>query len=90
MCPTQPVNVTAKIVFKINNVDTSKPSKSFYHHWLVGWVTGGQSNLPMNVLQMWITISVTRLGDLLDFGQLFKAFANNYFFQIFPILKQFL
>ena len=23
-------------------------------------------------------ISVTRLGDLLDFGQLFKAFGNNY------------
>ena len=23
--------------------------------------------------------SVTRLGDLLDFGQLYKAFGNNYF-----------
>ena len=23
----------------------------------------------------------TRLGDLLDFGQLFKAFSNNYFAQ---------
>ena len=23
--------------------------------------------------------SVTRLGELLDFGQLFKAFGNNYF-----------
>ena len=34
--------------------------------------------------------SVTRLGDLLDFGQLFKAFGNNYFAQIFDILKQFL
>ena len=26
--------------------------------------------------------SVTRLGDLLDFGQLFKADGNNYFAQI--------
>ena len=26
--------------------------------------------------------SVTRLGDLLDFGQLFKAFGNNQFAQI--------
>ena len=26
--------------------------------------------------------SVTRLGDLSDFGQLFKAFGNNYFGQI--------
>ena len=24
-----------------------------------------------------LTISVTRLGDILDFGQLFKAFGNN-------------
>ena len=24
-----------------------------------------------------LTLSVTRLGDLLDFGQLFKAFDNN-------------
>ena len=27
---------------------------------------------------MWLTDSVTRLGDLLDFGQLFKAFGNNF------------
>ena len=26
--------------------------------------------------------SVTKLGDLLHFGQLFKAFGNNYFAQI--------
>ena len=29
------------------------------------------------VLQRRIKGSVTRLGDLLDFGQLFKAFGNN-------------
>ena len=34
--------------------------------------------------------SVTKLGDLLDFGQLFKAFGNNYFAQILHILRQFL
>ena len=28
-------------------------------------------------LLAWSTISVTRLGDLLDFGQVFKAFGNN-------------
>ena len=27
--------------------------------------------------QTFVTYSVTRLGDLLDFGQLFKAFGNN-------------
>ena len=26
---------------------------------------------------IWFKVSVTRLGDLLDFGQLFKAFGNN-------------
>ena len=27
----------------------------------------------------YVATSVTRLGDLLDFGQLFKAFSNNEF-----------
>ena len=35
-------------------------------------------------------ISVTRLGDLLDFGQVFKAYGNNQFAQISHILRQFL
>ena len=34
--------------------------------------------------------SVTRLGDLLDFGPIFKAFGNNLFAQISYILRQFL
>ena len=34
-------------------------------------------------------ISVTRLGDLLHFGQLFKACVNNYFAQIAHIVRQF-
>ena len=33
--------------------------------------------------------SVTRLGDLLNFGQLFKACGNNQFAQIYHILRQF-
>ena len=33
--------------------------------------------------------SVTRLGDLLHFGQLFKAGGNNCFGQIAHIVKQF-
>ena len=32
---------------------------------------------------------MTRLGDLLDFGQLFKAFGNNQFAQISHILRHF-
>ena len=32
---------------------------------------------------------MTRLGDLLDFGQLFKAFGKNYFAQIVHISRQF-
>ena len=34
--------------------------------------------------------SVTRLGNLLDFGQLFKAFGAYKLAQIFHILRQFL
>ena len=34
--------------------------------------------------------SVARLGDLLDFGQLSKAFGNNLFVQISYIIGQFL
>ena len=33
---------------------------------------------------------VTILGDLWDFGQLFKAFGNSLFAQISHILRQFL
>ena len=31
--------------------------------------------------------SVTRFGDLLDFGQVFKAFGNNYLAQNAHILR---
>ena len=34
--------------------------------------------------------SVTRLGNLLDFGQLFKHFGNYWFVQISHIIRQFL
>ena len=34
-------------------------------------------------------ISVTRLGDLLHFGQIFKASGNNYFAQTAHILGKF-
>ena len=37
-----------------------------------------------------IAVSVTSMGDLLDFGQLFKAFGKNLFVQISHIFSQFL
>ena len=37
-----------------------------------------------------MAVSVTRLGDLLDFGQLLKAIVNKYFTQIAHIVSQFL
>ena len=43
-----------------------------------------------HVLVSCFLFSVTRLGNLLDFGQLFKPLGNNYFAQIFPIPRQFL
>ena len=38
----------------------------------------------------YLPTSVTRLDDLLDFGQLFYACGNNEFTQISNILRQFL
>ena len=38
----------------------------------------GQFLLPsVSCVYGWVIGSVTRLGDLLDIGQLFKAFGNN-------------
>ena len=37
-----------------------------------------------------VGVSVTRLGDILHFGQPFKVGGNNYFAQIAHIVRQFL
>ena len=37
-----------------------------------------------------LSLSVTRLGDLLHFGRLFKACGNNYFAKIAHIFRRFL
>ena len=42
------------------------------------------------IFHLSLTTSVTRLGDWLDFGQLFKAIGNIYFAQISHILRHFL
>ena len=47
-------------------------------------------NSLFNINQALPIVSVTRLGDLLDFGQPFKASGNTYFAQISYILRQFL
>ena len=44
----------------------------------------------MGILVALIDTTVTILGNLMNFGQLFKAFGNNYFAQISHILRQFL
>ena len=47
-------------------------------------------NLSDQIAQLfWPICSVTRFGDFLDFGQLFKAFDNNYFAQISHFLGNF-
>ena len=58
-------------------------------------MTAPPETLVVNVLidtglLLKVTPSVTRLGDLLDFGQVFKALGNNEFAQISHILRQFL
>ena len=41
------------------------------------------------MIRTFVSVSVTRLGDLLDFGQVLKAFGNNQFAKISHILSQF-
>ena len=48
-----------------------------------------KQSLPY-MIAIYNSISVTRLGDLLDFGQLFQAFGNDSFVKISHILRQFL
>ena len=48
------------------------------------------SNRLIEIHQTRAITSVTILDDLLNFGQLFKAFGNNKFAQISHILRQFL
>ena len=45
---------------------------------------------PSIYLYLSLSLSVTRFGDLLDFGQLFKVCGNKEFAQIFYIIRQFL
>ena len=45
--------------------------------------------LPTSCLGNIVEGSVTKLGYLLHFGQLFKACGNNYFAQIAHIIRQF-
>ena len=54
-------------------------------------VEGAQGQELVNAVDWWsrVSASVTRLGDLLQFGQLFKACDNNYFAQTVHILRQF-
>ena len=46
--------------------------------------------LPVFERQLSTSSCVTRFGYLLDFGQVYKAFGNNYLAQISHILRQFL
>ena len=42
--------------------------------WIAEW---NHTNFERQYAAPWAVSSVTRLGDLLDFGQVFKAFGNN-------------
>ena len=70
----------------------SKTFKSFLSDSVHSSVTvfkPRSSQLFIPIAPLWPANSVTRLGDLLDFGQLFKACGNNQFAQISHIIRHF-
>ena len=79
-----PVNIKFKI--KNNLDDTSlKEYQVMKQKLMIGLTVSQQKNLLFS--ELLISNSVTRFGDLLDFGQLFKAFGSNYFAKISHILR---
>ena len=69
--------IKQNLVFWSNRSVYSATTSALMNHWA-------------RTLATLLAISMTRLGDLLDFGQIFKAFGNNKFAQISHILRQFL
>ena len=65
-----------------------RPHLSLHLIYLISALTTRLVNLASTV-KVSIRTSVTRLGDILHFGQLFKACGNNYFAQIAHILAIF-
>ena len=88
-------DVVKKNVFSINkkhNWDVSR-----IRIWIVGVEGTNADHLTTTTglflflsQQTMVMTSVTKLGDLLHFGQLYKACGNNYFAQIALIFRDFL
>ena len=55
------------------NCGSSKTGEK-WEMWMLMW---RKEVVKIQILDVFLMSSVTRLGDLLDFGQLFKAFGNN-------------
>ena len=83
----QYIDISNKIFYKI-----PPWCKNFsYDIMLFFWQMFIWTNIYFNSFsRKTLLTSVTRLGDLLNFGQLFKAICNNQFAQISHILRQFL
>ena len=100
----QEVGPFHKNVFKIYNffIESVRVGGrcSIFWYSCVNWVernsgqqmASNQRRPPMfkTKKSQWTEVSVTRLGDLLHFGQLFMACGKNYFVQIAHILGNFL
>ena len=80
------LSLSLSLISSQENLSTGEPLR-FLHIYLL-------PRLPMSRYMQFDIFkgetSVTRWGEILDFGQLFKAFGSNQFAQISHILKQFL
>ena len=65
------------------------PNTSFYFCFSLTSLRSIFSQQFRYNMEFTLSGSVTRLGDLLNFGQVFKAFGNNQFISISHIFRQF-
>ena len=97
MFPVHPFSFSLRFCFTsdfaVQGLSSVLKQREFYDPRFITWI---ESRLDSYVhfCKVLLTFGcgsrVTRLGDLLDFGQLFKAFGNNEFVQISCILRHFL
>ena len=91
---TSCATITAQYFFIVIAGPTKAKSESGFTDNVRSFDAGSESDcfleVPICQSQLVLSTSVTRVGDFLNFGQLFKAFGNQLFAQFSYFLRHFL